>query len=273
MRAAALVTVLTRTSLTAVLSCAIAVRCLTAQTDSLPRSAIAGVVLDSVGQPGRHAIVQLIASAVARPIGFPGLVRRSGKLVGYTYADTDGRFRFDSLPPSRYAIVANAATTEGARDSLLVGARDTLSVEIRVKLRRHVMAPDTLRGLLLDRLAEARARWATRRPTRYRLTAKMQCFCFGSMNRGVTSEYRNDSLVGTVGRFGRLHRAADRGGSSSVPALFALVEWSIRDLDTAVTRLEFHPVYGVPTVFETDGLEGLLDAWFHQYVTGFREIR
>ena len=90
---------------------------------------------------------------------------------------------------------------------------------------------------------------------------------------GTTLEFRDDSLVAIVGRFGRRHATDDpRWASFSVPSLFARVNESIRDLQTWVGKLEFDPTYGVPIVLETDVLDAMTDGWFHLYSTHFRAI-
>jgi hypothetical protein len=45
------------------------------------------------------------------------------------------------------------------------------------------------------------------------------------------------------------------------------------DVEFFVAKIEYDPVYGVPTTIDTDNARGNMHSWFRQYVTDFRAIR
>ena len=155
----------------------------------------------------------------------------------------------------------------------LTAQSDSLPVEARMKARYYRETPASVRTARLARLAEAEARWAARRPARYRLTARIECFCSGSPQEGTTLEFVNDSLVGIVDRAGRRHATTDPTWKEySVPALFTSVEKAIRDVETFVEKLDFDPVYGIPTRLETNTVYSFTDGWLRQHINGFRPV-
>ena len=155
----------------------------------------------------------------------------------------------------------------------LTAQSDSLPAQARLKARYHEQTPASVRTARLARLAEAEARWVARRPTRYRLTVRFECFCAGSTHEGTTLEFVHDSLVGIVDRTGRRHATSDPTWKDySVPALFTSAEKAIRDAETIVERLEFDAVYGIPTRLETNTVYQVTDGSFRQYITGFRPV-
>jgi hypothetical protein len=259
--------------LTVITASALALRCLTAQGEADTLGVVRGIVRDTLGKPVRHAIVQLLTDSVAPATGSPGRFTHYRSTIRYDSTDDTGRFRLELLSPGRFVLEASAVWMEGTVDSLILHGNDTLTVQVRMKVRYHAETSSSVRAQRLARLAEAEVKWAARRPARYRLTARLECFCPSGIDEPTALEFRNDSLVGTVDRQGRFHTGpAPEWREFSVPALFRAAEAAIRDLETRVTRIEYDPTYGFPTRIETDTVYGYTDSWGRTVVTAFRPI-
>jgi len=254
-------------------ACTTALGRLTAQPHPVRHGMIRGVVLDTLRRPAPGVMVQLLTDSVV-PTQPPGRgVTRYRGMIAIDTTDSAGRFSFRSLSPRRYALTAHAVWVEGGADSLVIGADDTLSVELPLRVRYHAETPASVRTALLARLAEAEARWAARRPARYRLTAELECFCFGAMDGARTLEFRDDSLVAIIDRQGRRDPATALWWKTfSAPSLLAAAESASRDLELFVKKIEYDPTYGVPTLIDTDTAYGFTDGWSRQRVRGFRPM-
>jgi hypothetical protein len=251
----------------------LALATLPAQSDTLRAAVIQGIVRDTLGRPLPRARVQLLTDSIAPVTGLPGRVTHHQSTVRFDSTDASGRFRFVAIRPYRYVLWSTAIWMEGRLDSLVLAPNDTVTVEVRMRVRSHEETPAPVRTANLARLAEAEGRWAARRPARYRLTAWVECFCIPGMDKPTTLEFRNDSLVGVVSRWGRLRPAPNEGwGAFSVPALFAAADSAIRDPETFVTKLEFDRVYGVPTLIGTNTVYLFTDAWALTHVRDFRPV-
>lgn len=259
--------------LTPLVASTLALDCLTAQRDTTDRAVVHGVVRDTLGRPLRNAFVQILSERVEPATGSPGKVTRFRVTTDYDSTDGAGRFRFESLAGGRYALRADAVWMEGDVDSLIVGANATVSVVIRMRARYHAETPTSVRTARLARLAEAEARWAARRPARYRLTVKVECFCGAMTQDPTTLEFFRDSLVGIVDSTGARHATTDPWWKGfSVPAQFAAAEAAIRDLETQVEKIEYDPTYGFLTFIDTDTVYGYTDGRNRQRITQFRAI-
>jgi hypothetical protein len=230
------------------------------------------VVLDTLRRPASGVMVQLLTDSVAPGPSGVG-VTHHGALMSIDSTDAEGRFTFPSLAPRQYALYAQAVWVEGRMDSLIVGAGDTLSVEFPLRTVYHAETPQSVRNERLTMLAAARARWSARRPARYRLTGQVDCFCLLSMGGATTFEFHGDSLVGIVDSLGQLGRVTSDGWKRfAVSSLFNSAESAIRNLERIVKNIEYDPVYGVPTLIDTDTAYLFTDSWFSFRVTGFRPL-
>ena len=82
------------------------------------RGALEGVLLEADGRPGRGLAVEVRSLADANE-------------TGRAYADAEGRFRLERMPPGRYGVRADAATAE-----VTIPASGTVTTSLRLPARR-----------------------------------------------------------------------------------------------------------------------------------------
>jgi hypothetical protein len=251
------------------LSCLVAPDCLTAQGDLPRRGVIRGALTDTAGHPISGAVTLTVDSSASVRSQRNGTTNyRDGAIT-----EDDGRFHFDSLPPGVYTLSYWNYWTHAELRSLAIHGNDTLSVELRSKIRYKHVTPDSVRAQRLTELAAAKARWTARRLPQYRLTARIDCYCLAKMMGTPTLEFRGDSLISATDSSGRRREPPSWARMFAVSALFAAADSVLRDVEFFVAKIEYDPVYGVPTTIDTDNARGNTHSWFRQYVTDFRVIR
>jgi hypothetical protein len=250
------------------LSLGVAVAHLSAQSNVPAGSVIRGVVRDTLGSPIPGAVVQLIADA-ATPDR-----RRNQRLVAIDTADDAGRVEFSALAPQRYILTAHVSRLAAGAEAQTASANDSVSAVLTVRDGR---SDDTLvdwRADYLASLSAARARWASRGPSRYRLTATMDCYCRAARDGARALEFIGDSLASTIQQGGRPSTGAESWTARfSVPRLFAHADAEIRNLERRIERIEYDPDYGYPTVIATNAAYVITDVWLRLYVADFRPVR
>jgi hypothetical protein len=257
----------------ALLSCT-APLCLAAQAGSTYRGVIHGVVLDSVGRPVTGSLVVLHRRSLG-PQPNPKDSTDSTTAIALINADSAGRFRFDSLAPATYRLSLEDFFTKGEAGPLALGPNDSISVAIRPPIRWRVETPDSVRERRLAELAAARARWAAHKLSRYRLTARIKCLCFGMMEGTPTLEFRGSSLVGIVdSSSGRVRKSKSMWlPRFAVTRLFATAEDAIRNPAYFVKNIEYDPTFGFPTVIDTDSADWHTDGYYGLYVSAFHPLK
>jgi hypothetical protein len=244
---------------------------LIAQPVPSPLGVVRGVVRDTLGRQQPGVLLELAVDSAT-----PGRARHR-RLVAIDTADSEGRFEFSSVAPNRYLLLAQLPFAEVGVSTPVTSAGDTVSIDL--KFREDYLFGEKaayIRAQELAGLAEARARWSSARPARYRLTPTVECFCAGLPSTIRALEFVGDSVVATIDNRGR-RRVLDDGDTwlqgLSVQALFAEAEGAIRSFERVVENVEYDPTYGFPTLIATDSVYPVSDVWRRFRITGFRPIR
>jgi hypothetical protein len=249
------------------LSLGVAVAHLTAQSTIPAGGVIRGVVRDTLGSPIPGAVVQLVADAATRDRP------RSQRLVAIDTADGAGRFEFSALAPQRYVLTTHVPRLAAAAEAQTTSANDSVSVVLTVRDGRSDDTSVDWRADYLASLSAARARWASRGPSRYRLTATMDCYCRAARDGARALEFVGDSLASTIQQGGRPSTGTESWTARfSVTRLFAHADAEIRNLERTIEKIEYDPDYGYPTVIATNTAYFITDAWLRLHVADFRPV-
>jgi hypothetical protein len=227
---------------------------------------VRGVVRDTLGHPKRGVLVQLVADAAT-----PSRSRHRW-LVAIDTTD-QGRFEFSSVAPQRYVLVAHRPLSNRGTETPITSANDTVSTVVRF-LELDLSEPSAPeRAEALASLAKAQARWASQRPTRYRLTAQLDCYCAEAKDGARALEFAGDSLVAVIQNGDRPSTGAESWLTRFViPALFAHANAEVRNFERRVEKIELDPTYGFPTVVATNTAYIITDSWLRLYITDFRKF-
>jgi len=251
-------------------------RCLTAQIvgRGRERAVIRGVVVDTLNRAVAGMRLYLFTDSIV-----PGLGEETRARVKWAVAtaesDSQGQFAFEVRKLRMYTLRTFGPPLEAELDTSVMGASD--AVTVRLLLGRPV-TPNSVgatRSRLLAQLARAELRWAARDVSRYRVTAKLDCYCPSAKDGATKLEFRGDSLMGQVDDRGRLVSGPFRPWwkTFSVPSLFAAAEAEIRDPRRVVFSIVYDARYGFPSLISTDTNQRTTDLWMRYWIDEFRAVR
>jgi hypothetical protein len=121
-----------------------------------------------------------------------------------------------------------------------------------------------------DRLADAHARWRRTRPTNYRFTLSVSCFCV-FRPEPVTIEVHGDSVVSRLDAKGQ---PIDPIGASAFRSIDGLLDAldDAYDRDAEHVEARFDSVRGYPTHIAIDYREAWADDEISYVVVGFQPL-
>jgi hypothetical protein len=205
---------------------------------------IRGTILGLRSRSAAGVLVQLVRDSIAPPYD---TIRT---LIAIDTTDSIGHFSFGPLPAARYQVTAESHDHIAGARGLSLGATDTLTLELQLLNTGLDFTAIARRAKELERLTAARALWASRKPARYRLTVKIDCFCPPRGPATFPLEFVNDSVAGVDSR-GRWYATRDQPYREiHIDSLFARVELSIRRFDMPIYRVEYDSSYGFPAVID-----------------------
>lgn len=249
------------------LALAVAAGSLAAQSKASAYGVVRGVVRDTLGSPKPGVLVQLVADSAT-----PSRSHHRW-LVAIDTTDDRGRFQFSSVAPQQYVLITHRPLVDRGSETRITSADDTVSTDVTFREQDLDDAFPHLRSQALAQLSTAQPRWTSRRPRRYRLTARMDCYCPEAKDGPRTLEFVGDSLVAVIQKGGRPSTGSDSWLTLFViPRLFAHTNAEVRDFERRVEKIEFDPTYGFPTVVATNAAYMVTDSWLRLYVTDFQAI-